>query len=50
MRRFEYSIYSWRRGISHEKAFAGQRTLVLATMVFSVLLLLIGAHRAEDLR
>jgi len=48
-RPFEYSISALRRGNSHEKAFAGQRILALAKMVDSVLVFLIGAHRAADL-
>ncbi len=47
-RHFEYSI-STLGGINHEKAFAGQRTLVPAIVVVSVLVFLIGAERTEDL-
>jgi hypothetical protein len=46
-RHFEYSISPLRRGNSHGKAFAGQRILALATMVFSVLVFLIGADRTD---
>jgi hypothetical protein len=45
---FEYYI-SALGGINHEKAFAGQKTLALASIAVSVLIFLIGAHRAEDL-
>jgi hypothetical protein len=41
----EYSISALRRGNSHEKAFSGERTLALATMVFSVFVFLIGVDR-----